>query len=62
MTQVRFRNPVLSRFGEAVKANDRDVRTPEMRHLEAFGQLLDQEPSAGQGKLPGWALARDRWG
>lgn len=52
---------MLSRFGEAVKANDRDVRTPEMTHLEAFGQLLDQEPSAGQGKLPGWALARDRW-
>jgi hypothetical protein len=60
MTQVRLRTPTLLHLGEAVKAHDRDVRTPEMRRLEIFGQLLDQDLSAGQDKLPGWALARDR--
>lgn len=48
MTRARFRTTVLLHLGEAVEANHCDGRTPEMRHLEAYGQLLNQEPSAGQ--------------
>lgn len=34
MARVLIRVPTWLRLGEAVKANDRNARTPDTRHLE----------------------------